>query len=139
MLFRSLSHLKGYIYEDEANFLAYLACVESGNVLFEYSGYLGVLYYVDSDVRKALESCGQTAYYEQLTPIDEQVYLDNCFLTPEAWSEVEKQSFLDTELVEQASDAFLEANLTFNGVEDGTRSYSRVVELLLLYDKQTES
>lgn len=134
-----LSHLKGYIYEDEANFLAYLACVESGNALFEYSGYLGVLYYVDSDVRKALESCGQTAYYEQLTPIDEQVYLDNCFLTPEAWSEVEKQSFLDTELVEQASDAFLEANLTLNGVEDGTLSYSRVVELLLLYDKQTES
>lgn len=132
-LCHELSHLKGYIYEDEANFLAYLACLQSGNQVFEYSGYLGVLYYVENDLHKALESSGQLDYYEQLTPIDAQVHTDNCFLTPEAWSKVEDTSFLDTEFVAQVSDEFVETTLTLNGVEDGMISYSRVVELLLLY------
>ncbi len=130
-----LSHLKGYIYEDEANFLAYLACLNSGNPVFEYSGYLGVLYYVERDLLDALEASGQLDYYDQLTPIDAQVHTDNCFLTPEAWSVVEDTSFLDTEFVAQVSDEFVEANLTLNGVEDGMISYSRVVELLLLYEQ----
>ncbi len=130
-----LAHLKGYIYEDEANFLAYLACLNSGNPVFEYSGYLGVLYYVERDLQDALETSGQLDYYEQLTPIDAQVHTDNCFLTPEAWSVVEETSFLDTEFVSKVSDDFVEANLTLNGVEDGMISYSRVVELLLLYEQ----
>lgn len=130
-----LSHLKGYIYEDEANFLAYLACLQSGDKVFEYSGYLGVLYYVENDLLDALEASGQLDYYDQLTPIDAQVHTDNCFLTPEAWSKVEETSFLDTEFVAQVSDEFVETTLTLNGVADGMISYSRVVELLLLYEQ----
>ncbi len=134
-LCHELSHLKGYIYEDEANFVAYLACLNSGDKVFEYSGYLGVLYYVENDLHEALEASGQLDYYEQLTPIDAQVHTDNCFLTPEAWSKVEDTSFLDTEFVAQVSDEFVETTLTLNGVEDGMVSYSRVVELLLLYEQ----
>ena len=36
----------GYIYEDEANFIAFLACVESDDSTFQYAGYLSVLNYV---------------------------------------------------------------------------------------------
>lgn len=131
-----LAHLKGYIYEDEANFLAYLACVESGNDFLAYSGYLSVLYYVEEDVIEVferLEASGEIAPYGMLTPITEQVIEDSRFLTKEAWEEVEEISMLDTETVSEVADDFLEANLSLNGVAEGVDSYSRVVELLLLY------
>ncbi len=40
---------------------------------------------------------------------------------------------ISTETVKKAADAFLDANLTLNGVSDGVVSYSRVVKLLLQY------
>ncbi len=128
-----LSHLKGYIYENEANYLAYLACVESGDPVFEYSGYLNVLYYVERDLADALERCGETALYERLTPVQEQVHLDNVYVTSEQWEKVEETAPLDTQLVSDVTDKFLETNLTVNGVSDGVASYSRVVGLLLSY------
>ncbi|MBD5533584.1 MAG: DUF3810 domain-containing protein [Lachnospiraceae bacterium] len=128
-----LSHLKGYIYENEANYLAYLACVESGDKVFEYSGYLNVMYYVERDLIDALEQRGEMARYERLTPVKEQVHLDNVYVTSEQWEKVNEQSPLDTKLVSDVTDTFLEANLTVNGVSDGVVSYSRVVGLLLSY------
>ena len=47
-----LAHIRGYIYEDEANFIAFLACVESDDAAFQYSGYLSVLNYVANDLYK---------------------------------------------------------------------------------------
>ena len=44
-----LAHTHGYLYEDEANLIGFLACLTSGDPAFVYSGYLGVLYYVDND------------------------------------------------------------------------------------------
>lgn len=128
-----LSHLKGYIYENEANYLAYLACVESGDPVFEYSGYLNVLYYVERDLTDALEKRGGMELYEELTPVGRQVHLDNIYITSEQWEKVEETAPLDTQLVEDVTDKFLEANLTVNGVSDGVVSYSRVVSLLLSY------
>lgn len=128
-----LSHLKGYIYENEANYLAYLACVESGDKVFEYSGYLNVMYYVERDLIDALKQRGEMARYDSLTPVKEQVHLDNVYVTDEQWERVLAQSPLDTQLVSDVTDTFLEANLTVNGVSDGVVSYSRVVGLLLSY------
>ena len=134
-----LSHLKGYIYENEANYLAYLACVGSKDAVFEYSGYLNVLYYVERDLTDALEQRGEMARYERLTPVKEQVYLDNVYVTSEQWEKVNEQSPLDTQFVSDVTDSFLEANLTINGVSDGVISYSRVVELLLAYYHEAEN
>ena len=39
-LCHELSHLKGFMREDEANFIGYLACISSENEAFRYSGYL---------------------------------------------------------------------------------------------------
>ncbi len=128
-----LSHLKGYIFEDEANYLAYLACVGSGDEVFEYSGYLNVLYYVESDLSDALMQRGEMDRYTELTPVKEQVHLDNVYVTSEQWERVHEQSPLDTQFVSDVTDSFLEANLTMNGVSDGVVSYSRVVGLLLSY------
>lgn len=40
-----LAHLKGFIYEDEANLIGFLACINSDDIMFQYSGYLSVLNY----------------------------------------------------------------------------------------------
>lgn len=126
-----LAHLRGYIYEDEANFIAYLACVGSEDPVFRYAGYLSVLNYVNNDFYDAIGK--DTERYWSEVPILSQVYEDNIFLTEEEWDRVEKKAVLDTETVDAVSDSFTDATLKLNGVSDGMISYSRVVKLLLQY------
>ena len=126
-----LSHVKGFIQEDEANFISYLACVGSEDVFFRYSGYLSVLYYLDNDYYEAIDE--NKAIYKSQVRISSQVRKDKVFLTPEAWEEVEKKAVVSTKTVSKVSEKIVETNLTLNGVSDGTVSYGRVVELLLEY------
>ncbi len=126
-----LAHLRGYIFEDEANMIGYLACVQSGNPFFEYSGYLSVLYYLDNDFYDAVG--GDPELYFAQPAIAEQVHADNIFLQQEDWDRIEEEAVIETEIVDEVSDTFTDTVLVVNGVEDGIQSYSRVVELLLLY------
>lgn len=126
-----LSHLKGFLLEDEANFIGYLACVDAPDELFRYSAYLSVIGYLDRDFLRALG--GDEERYFSHPQIDSQVWADKKFLTEEAWEQVENKAVISTETVKKAADAFLDTNLTLNGVADGTVSYSRVVKLLLQY------
>lgn len=130
-LCHELSHLKGFILEDEANFIGYLACVGSEEELFQYSAYLSVIAYLDDDFYRAV---GEEEYWKH-PEISVQVRKDSIFLTKESWDQVEEKAVLETTKVQQASYDFLETTLTLNGVEDGLDSYSRVVQLLLLWYK----
>ncbi len=49
-----LSHTKGFISEDEANLIGFLACIESDDDFFKYSGYLSVLGYLDNDLKESI-------------------------------------------------------------------------------------
>ena len=130
-LCHELAHLKGYIYEDEANFIGFLACVSSDDLVFQYSGYLSVLNYLDNDFYDAIG--GDLDRYRQEEPILPQVFADNIFVKQEDWDRINEEALIDTEIVEAASDSFTEASLKLNGVEDGMISYNRVVKLLLQY------
>lgn len=123
------SHLKGIILEDEANFFGFLACIESDDAYLQYSGYLSVLGYLSRQVQKSVpEEIRKT-----LPVANEQVRKDDIFLTQEQWEQVEKKAVFSTEAVNQATNAFLETNLTMNGITDGMQSYSRVVRLVVRY------
>ncbi len=126
-----LAHLHGYIYEDEANFIAYLACVESDDPFVAYSGYLSVLNRVNNAYYKSLKA--NPGAEASTVTISEQVKEDDVFLLEETWEEVEATAIVSTETVEKASDTFVETSLNLNGVSDGMASYNRVVELLLKY------
>ena len=126
-----LAHLKGFIFEDEANFIAYLACIESGNAIFEYSAILDALAYVNVEVRRELAV--EPEARSELTPISEKVAFDCMFITEETRKAVEEDAWFKTEDVKRISDEFIDTNLTLNGVEDGIQSYSRMVDLLLKY------
>lgn len=126
-----LAHVKGFIYEDEANLIGYLACVNSEDPVFRYSGYLSVLTYLDNDFYQAVGK--NKELYASHVRISDQVRRDNVFLTQETWRKVEQKAVVSTETVAKASDRFIQTNLVLNGVEDGKLSYCRVVGLLLDY------
>ncbi len=126
-----LAHLRGYIFEDEANFISFLACVGSEDPVFIYSGYLSVLNYLDNDFYKAIGRDDE-AYFAQ-THILPQVSMDNVFVTEEDWDRINEKALIDTQVVDKVSDAFVDTTLKVNGVKDGKISYSRVVRLLLQY------
>lgn len=128
-----LTHLRGYIYEDEANFISFLACIGSEDPVFQYSGYLSVLYYLDNDFYAAVGKDRET--YSAQPAITAQVHTDNVFVTDEEWERINAKALIDTETVDEVSDAFVDTTLKVNGVSDGKISYSRVVKLLLQYYK----
>lgn len=126
-----LAHLKGYIYEDEANFIGFLACISSEDIVFQYSGYLSVLYYLDNDFYDAIG--GSLEHYYAEVQILPQVIADNVFVKQTDWDRIAEEALIETEVVEAVSDSFTETTLKLNGVEDGMTSYNRVVKLLLQY------
>ena len=124
-----LAHLKGFIREDEANLIGYLACVQSEDIYFCYSGYLSVLYYIDRDFRQA---AGYERYLAA-APILPQVHEDNVFLTERERARVEETASVGAEVVDAVSDQLSDVGLRLNGVPEGRLSYSKVVGLLLRY------
>lgn len=130
-LCHELSHLRGYIYEDEANFIAFLACISFDDIVYEYSGYLSVLYYLDNDFYHGVNEDAELYLAQpQISPL---VNKDNTYVTEEEWERINGKALIDTEVVEEVSDTFVDTTLKLNGVDDGKISYSRVVRLLLQY------
>lgn len=122
-----LSHLKGYIYEDEADFMAYLACVSSEEPYLQYSGYLSVLGYLQGDYLETEPDGGQDV---QLL---EQVYADDAeyTYTEDARQEItDTEPVFDQEIVETFSDGITD---TYMNYYDATPNYAEVTKLMLAY------
>ncbi len=118
-----LSHLRGFMQEQEANFIAFLACVTSGQEAFAYSGYLSgwiqcmnVLYKADYDTWMEVRS--------QLAPEIEA----DLKLNREFWA---KYDGAIAEVSNKVNDTYLKAN----GQKDGVKSYNRMVDLIVAYCK----
>lgn len=120
-----LSHLKGFMREDEANFIGFLACVGSELPDWEYSGYLTGWVYAGN----ALYESDPSLYWElynRLTPSAQQDLADNNVF----WDR------FDTKVAEAAAkvnDSYLKAN----SQTDGVKSYGRMVDLMLAYYSET--
>lgn len=122
-----LAHQCGFMREDEANFIGYLACKDAADPLTRYSGYslaydyaLSALISADRDEALAVNDTlsdavradrrARTAYLKQ-------------FEGP----------------VAEASNAANNAYLKANQQTDGTRSYGRMVDLLLAEARQAQT
>ena len=125
------AHLKGFMYEEEANMIGFLACIHSSDVTFQYSGYLSVLNYINNEFYDAIG--GDLEVYASHVKISAQVRKENVFLEEMAWERVERKAVIRTEVVDKVSDKLSETSMVWNGVEDGILSYTRVVGLLLHY------
>ncbi|MDE5772008.1 MAG: DUF3810 domain-containing protein [Ruminococcus sp.] len=123
------SHLKGFIQEDEANFIAFYATTQcSDDISFQYSGYLEALEYVHNQIYKNNIS---DAYY--LTDnISDNVRRDWFrFLPDNYWEENEEKEVIPTETVSTVSTNAMDTNIKMNGRTEGVETYSLMVELLL--------
>ena len=116
-----LSHLRGFMEEQEANFIAFLACIGSERADFQYSGYLsGWVYCMNALYRADYES-----WQEVRGMLDEAAEPD-LTANNEFWDRYEGTI---SETAERINDTYLKAN----GQADGVQSYNRMVDLIVAY------
>lgn len=120
-----LSHLRGFIREDEANYISYLACMK-GDINLQYSGTMMALIYAGNALSGKDSDLYADAWYNHYS---EGVRLD-LLKGSEYWKQFEDN--VVAEVTEQLNDTYLKANEQ----EDGTESYGRVVDLLLAEYKE---
>jgi len=118
-----LSHLKGFMREDEANFIGYLACIGSQSPYFRYSGYLTGWVYAGN----ALAGVDLEAYYELHSRLEPEAVQDLA-LNRQFWNGFEGR-------VAEASTRLNDKYLRAHRQKDGVRSYGRMVDLMLAYYK----
>lgn len=115
------AHLLGFAREDEANFIAYLACMSSDDPSIRYSG-----------VMLALIHCGNALYKSapDKAAALRETYSDDVLRDVAAynqyWDKYEGQ-------VEEAFDSINDGYLKFNLQEEGVKSYGMMVDLMLAY------
>ena len=123
-----LSHLRGFMREDEAKFIGYLACIGSDSPSYRYSGYLTGWVYATN----ALAKTDMDAYLELCGALDERAWVD-LRGNNEFWARYDGKA---AEVSNQLNDAYLK----INSQADGVKSYGRVVDLMLAYArKQADS
>lgn len=116
-----MAHFQGVAREDEANFIAYLVCLESEEPAVRYSGVMNALIYcmnqlydADRDAYAAVRALYTEGMMRDLT--DYNAYWDS-FQGP----------------VEEFTDNLNDSYLKFNDQEHGVKSYGMMVDLLLAY------
>ncbi len=119
-----LAHQRGIAREDEANFVAFLVCMESQDPYIRYSGYVNVLEYV----MNALYKASPTRYSSFYGTLPYQVRYE--FTAQSNFFEQYRDS-----IASDISSAVNNAYLQSQGQTAGTNSYGLVVDLAVAYYK----
>ena len=116
-----LAHLSGYMREDEANFIAFLAGVNSDDPDFQYScTFLAMIH-----ASNALYSA-DPALWSAVYDMKSEAVLRDSLANSAYWDQYETP-------VAEASNKVNDAYLKANGQTQGVKSYGRMVDLLLAY------
>lgn len=121
-----LTHLRGFMREDEANYLAYVCCKYSDNKEITYSGTMLALVYC----MNSLYGNDYDEYEKLYYTYSDGVRLDFEY-NSRYWANFEGK-IGDT--YDKINDTYLKAN----GQTDGVKSYGRMVDLLLAEFRQNE-
>ncbi len=116
-----LSHLSGFMNESEANFIAWLACMDSDDPSFRYSGNLTAWIYCTN----RLASVDRDRYLRLRERLPEEV-LKDLSANSRFWARYPEEF---GEMHDKVNDSYLKAN----GQEEGIRTYGRMVDLLVNY------
>ncbi len=120
-----MAHQRGIARENEANFIAYLVCINSDDTFMQYSGYLNMYEYLISALYKA----SPTMYAKAVKSLDYRVRYDlNCY--SEFFDKYRDNTAADV------SDAVNNKYLEIQGTVEGSKSYGMVVDLAVAYYKQ---
>lgn len=121
-----LAHLRGVAREDEANFCAVVACMESGDEDYRYSGALLAYIYLGN----ALYSADYDAWREVYSMFSENVRAD-LRANNDYWARFETPA---ADVSEKVYESFLQTY----GDDRGMQSYGACVDLLTVYYLDTE-
>lgn len=119
-----MAHMYGFMKEDEANFIAYLACMASDKAEIKYSGVMQALLMCKND----LYYCDNESWNKADELINKNVALDyhnnNLY-----WEKIENDSAgkVVSDISEQVNNTYLKVN----GQADGVKSYNRMVKLII--------
>lgn len=116
-----LSHLKGFMQEQEANFIAWLACLQSDVPEFRYSGALSGWLYASNQLWK-YDQDSYKEIYEMLPENAQEDLQENDLF----WKGYEGTI---AEVSNQINDTYLKSN----GQEHGVESYDKMVDMLVVY------
>lgn len=116
-----LSHLKGFMREDEANFIGYMACIGSDDPEFRYSGYLTGWVYAGNALAKA----DMDAYIRLHQKLPPEAVVDLAYNNA-YWNHFDGK-------VAEASTRMNDTYLKMQNQTDGVKSYGRMVDLMLAY------
>jgi hypothetical protein len=119
-----MAHQRGFAREDEANYIAYVACTLSNYTDFQYSGVmLGLIYSMDA-LRKVDYNQYKLLTKEYSPKVIRDLKNDSQF-----WSRYDG-------VIENVSDTINNNYLKSNGQQDGVQSYGRMVDLLIAEYKE---
>ena len=121
-----LAHLRGVAREDEANFCAVVACMESDDEDYRYSGALLAYIYLGN----ALYSADYDAWREVYSTLSENVRAD-LRANNDYWAQFETPA---ADVSEKVYESFLQTY----GDDRGMQSYGACVDLLTVYYLDTE-
>lgn len=123
-----LAHGRGIARENEANFVAFLACVNSEENYIRYCGLLNMYEYIATALYEADTSEGKALYGKTIALLDKRVKGELTAYT--AFFEKYRDSKI-SEISGTVNDSFLKAN----GSAEGEKSYGLVVNLTVSYYK----
>lgn len=124
VVLHEMAHQIGYAKEDEANFVGYLAAMQSTNPYIKYSYYMDVLMYAASEL-KGLDSVYHKQTMQQLHPKVKAHFA--------AFIAYRKAH---TSIMEDISTWFYNHYLQINDSSKGIYSYNEVLRLLVGYHKK---
>lgn len=114
------AHQRGFMREDEANFIAYLTCRESDYAEFQYSGVMLALVHSMNSLYKNDYSEFERLYADYSGQVLSDMRENTAY-----WQKYEGR------VVAKVSDKVNDTYLRVNSQTDGVLSYGRVVDLLL--------
>ena len=116
-----LSHLRGYMQEEEANFIGVLATIGADDLYFNYSGYVSAWVYAGNALARIDSTAFATLYSRINARTRQDMLYNNAY-----WQQFEGKP---AEAHEQLNDAYLK----MQGQATGVRSYGHVTDLMLEY------
>jgi hypothetical protein len=125
------THLKGNIFEDEAGYYAFLACMTSESHDFRYSACITALEWLDLDFSD--DAAAQQEFDQIIAECEPEVFQDLYTYVPEEYWEEHKETdeVIPTDLVNDTANIIMDANLKVNGISEGKHSYHGMTALLL--------
>ena len=121
-----LAHLHGFMREEEANYISYIACLASDCIDLQYSGTMLALIYTGN----ALYRKDAERYFEVYKNHYSEAVARDLIANNEYWDKFKDTKVAET--AEKVNNTYLKAN----NQTDGTQSYGRVVDLLLAEYRQ---